>query len=110
MTISDLSPGLVTPENSVCIRARVVELPPGEEVGEHTTHDNEEIIIILEGTASVISQGEAAIASKGQAVFIGQGEVHNIRNECDGILRYMYVRSRGGSHDQASGGCNSHGY
>ena len=95
MKVSDLQPGLVTPEDSRRIRARVVELQPGEEVGEHSTHENEEVIVVLSGQASVESESGAATVCKGQAAFIPQGERHNVKNEGSEPVRYIYVRSRG---------------
>ncbi len=94
MEIMDLTPGLVTPEDSKRVRSRVVVLGPGEEVGVHTSGTNEEVIVILEGKAAVMSGGTLQNAVLGQAVFIGQNETHNIVNNTNQAVKYIYIRSR----------------
>jgi quercetin dioxygenase-like cupin family protein len=83
--------GLVTPEDAKRMRARVVELEPGKAVGEHTTEDREELIVVLEGAIVVIGpEGEHPL-KVGQAAFIPLDTVHNVKNMTKKKARYMYV-------------------
>ena len=94
MDIVDLSEkGWVTPESSKALRSRVEVLLPMEEIGEHTTGEREEILIILEGEATIQLDGEDANLGTGFALFIPPKKVHNVKNLGQIPLRYMYVVS-----------------
>ena len=83
--------GWVTPEESKKIRSRVEVLQPGKEIGEHSTGGKEEIIIVLEGEATITIEGGEATVCDGFALFIPEGKVHNVSNKGSVPLRYMYV-------------------
>jgi mannose-6-phosphate isomerase-like protein (cupin superfamily) len=85
--------GRITPDDSKYIRGRVEIKRPGEETGAHVTEGKEEVIIVLEGAATVF-YGKAKLRVRpGFAIFIGEGVLHNVRNEGRSRLRYAYVRS-----------------
>jgi quercetin dioxygenase-like cupin family protein len=84
-------PCLVTPEEAKRMRARVVELEPGKAVGEHTTEDREELIVVLEGTVVLQSPEGEHVLKVGQAAFIPLDTVHNVKNTTKKKARYMYV-------------------
>ncbi|MBM4249527.1 MAG: cupin domain-containing protein [Euryarchaeota archaeon] len=85
---------LVTDEDARYLRGRVEILRPGDETGAHVTGGREEVIIVLEGTATV-HHGKAKVrVREGHSLFIAEGVLHNVRNEGRRWLRYVYVRSR----------------
>jgi mannose-6-phosphate isomerase-like protein (cupin superfamily) len=88
----DLSePRLITPEDAERMRSRVVVLGPGEETGEHVTSMREELLIPLEGIATLIGADREFEVGTGQAAFIPEGMEHNVVNRTDGPIRYIYV-------------------
>ena len=68
-------------------------LEPGGEVGEHTTETGQELIVILEGTATVIAGGERGEATAPSEVLIPINTVHNVKNESSKLLKYVYIVS-----------------
>lgn len=67
-------------------------LRPGESVGEHKTTGREEAIVILEGKAAVyVEQKFAFVAEAESLVYIPPEIAHDIKNETDKPLRYVYV-------------------
>ncbi len=84
---------VITAEDAKYLRGRVEIKKPGEETGAHVTEGREEVIIVLEGTAT-FDYGKAVIKVRaGYSLFIGEGVPHNVRNTGRGPLRYVYVRS-----------------
>jgi quercetin dioxygenase-like cupin family protein len=84
-------PSLVTPEDAKRMRSRVVTLEPGKEVGEHTTENREELIVILEGALILIGPDGEHPLKVGQAAFIPLNTVHNVKNRTKKQARYMYI-------------------
>jgi len=74
------------------LRAGLVKLGPGQEIGEHNTDKKEEALIILEGSA-LIHYGKAkkSKAAKGSFIFIPPGTRHNVLNVGKKVLQYVYV-------------------
>jgi|WetSurMetagenome_2_1015567.scaffolds.fasta_scaffold846269_1 quercetin dioxygenase-like cupin family protein len=76
------------------IKSGYVTLKPGESVGEHKTQAKEEAIIVLEGQAQVYCAGQALFTAGSQSlVYIPPETDHDIRNNSDKLLRYIYVVS-----------------
>ncbi|MEM4728536.1 MAG: cupin domain-containing protein [Thermoplasmata archaeon] len=87
---------LLTPPDSRYLRGRVETKRPGEETGTHVTEGREEVLIVLEGTATVElgrSRVRRIAMGPGRALFIPEGIPHNVRNSGGSGLRYLYVRS-----------------
>lgn len=84
---------LLTAKDSKYLRGRLEIKRPGEETGPHITEGKEEVIIVLEGTATVYYEKEKLKLRPGVSLFIGEGVLHNVRNEGRKRLRYAYVRS-----------------
>lgn len=76
------------------IKAGFVVLHKGEEVGEHVTESREEAIVILKGTATVVCEGEERRVPEKNLVYIPEGKKHNVKNESDDALEYVYIVSR----------------
>lgn len=87
-------PLLPGPPTTCGMRSGRVELRAGEEIGEHSTGDHEEVLIILEGKGEVSVGGHKPLAMRqGQAVYIPPRSKHNVRTVDSPLLRYIYVVS-----------------
>jgi len=74
------------------MRSGRVELARGEEIGEHSTGDHEETLVVIEGTGEVHVEGYDPLAVRGgQSVYIPPQSKHNVRNTDAPLLRYIYV-------------------
>ncbi|MDP2749908.1 MAG: cupin domain-containing protein [Nanoarchaeota archaeon] len=90
---------IIIPPASKNLKSRRVFLDAGEEVGEHSTKEREELIIIIDGEATLINIDEGnkekmkkeTILKAGDAFFIGQKKTHNVINKSDKKLEYIYV-------------------
>jgi mannose-6-phosphate isomerase-like protein (cupin superfamily) len=74
------------------MRSGRVELAQGEEIGEHSTKDHEETLVVLDGSGVVHVEGHEPLAIRGgQSVYIPPQSTHNVRNPESPLLRYIYV-------------------
>ena len=74
------------------LKSGYVILQPGESVGEHSTKNKEEIIIILEGEAEVRVEGHTPSMVKGQnAIYVPPQTIHNIKNIGKDQLKYVFT-------------------
>lgn len=87
------SDSIIKPPVSRSLKGGRVSLAPGEEIGEHVTDDKEELLIILEGTATLKKAGHTVMLKKGDAHFIPEGVTHNVINSSEDVLEYIYVVS-----------------
>jgi len=73
-------------------RAGHVLLNPGEAVGEHSTKNKEEVIIIFEGTAEVsFDKLPSCAAGKNSITYIPPQTTHNVKNIGKRSLKYIYI-------------------
>jgi quercetin dioxygenase-like cupin family protein len=84
---------ILKPPLSRSLKSGRVKLNPGEEIGEHITENREELIIILIGKAKVEIEGEILELKEGDAQFISEGVKHNVTNNSEQLLEYIYVVS-----------------
>ena len=82
---------IVNPPKSRYIKSCRVILKQGESVGEHITEKREEIIVVIKGKAELILNGKTVILNSGDVQYIGEGVIHNIINNSENILEYVYV-------------------
>lgn len=82
---------LIKPPISKRIRSGCVILKKGEEVAEHVTEKKEEVIIILQGRATIIMEGVKTEVSENNIVYIPENKKHNVINESSEILRCVYI-------------------
>ncbi len=101
-------PCLVTPEDAKRMRARVVTLEPGKEVGEHTTENREELVVVLEGALVLIGPDGKHPLKVGQAAFIPLDTVHNVINRTRKQARYMYVLALHKEYSKIKGHAHGH--
>lgn len=73
------------------LRSGCVVLNKGEEVGEHITKNREEILVILEGSATVECEGERVVADKQTSIYIPKNKKHNVWNLTSETLKYIYI-------------------
>ena len=73
----------------------LMRLKPKESVGEHSTKDKEEIIIILKGKARVrYGKNGNVILKENSFAYFPPRTKHNIENIGLGTLRYTYITAR----------------
>lgn len=85
-------PLLPGPPATCGMRSGRVELREGEEIGEHSTGDHEEVLVILDGAGEVCVEGHEPLAVHGgQAAYVPPRSKHNVRNPGSPLLRYIYV-------------------
>ena len=82
---------ITNPPESRYIKSCRVVLKQGESVGEHITESREEIIVIIKGEAKLIMNGKSVILKSGDVQYIQEGVSHNIINNSENILEYVYV-------------------
>ncbi len=84
---------LVSPPESKQLKSRKIILGPGEEVGEHVTENKEEVIIVLKGVATLVKEDKNITLSEGCSHYICEGMKHNVKNETNENIEYIYVAS-----------------
>ncbi|MGA3012962.1 MAG: cupin domain-containing protein [Bacteroidales bacterium] len=83
---------ILTNENARKMKSGMIHLQSGEDVGEHNTKEKEELIIVLEGRATIEIDGQVfSEVNSGSVVYIPTQTCHNVRNGSDAELRYIYI-------------------
>lgn len=67
-----------------------VHLAPGAECGKHSTKDNEEQLVFLEGEGTATIADETMQVGNGKIVYIPPETVHNIKNTGSEPLVYIF--------------------
>jgi mannose-6-phosphate isomerase-like protein (cupin superfamily) len=79
------------------MRSGLINLKPGEEIGEHSTENKEEALVILSGEAEVSCAQEPAFSvPAGSLVYIPPHTRHNVRNNAREALKYVYIVAAAG--------------
>jgi len=84
---------LTNPKETKNLKAGRVVLAPGEEVGEHVTESREELLVVLNGTATLFKEEQSFELKEGETHFIKEGVRHNVKNNSGKELEYVYVVS-----------------
>jgi len=72
-------------------RVGVIELEPGQMVGEHK-HNCDEILYVLEGQGTFVVDGKEYEAGVGDSVYVAPNVIHgNHKNAGDKTLRYLFI-------------------
>jgi quercetin dioxygenase-like cupin family protein len=82
---------LVSRSDGRQLHSGYVVLETGMEVGEHKTEDGEELIVMFEGKAEVISNGRAETVEAPCVVLVPPHTVNNVKNKSEGLLKYVYI-------------------
>jgi quercetin dioxygenase-like cupin family protein len=85
-------PILNNKQNCLKLHSGMVCLRPGESVGEHSTEDHEELIIILSGKGELEAEGlDSTEITAGHIAYNPPNTKHNVTNTGSEPLRYIYV-------------------
>lgn len=83
---------LAGPPETVTMRSGRVILAPGKAVGKHSTEDNEEVLVVLEGQGEMrITGGKTLSLSSSVVAYCPPHREHDVFNTGSGLLRYVYV-------------------
>jgi quercetin dioxygenase-like cupin family protein len=86
---------ILTDENANKMRSGMIVLQSGEEICAHNTNENEELIVVLEGEATVEIVCQVFFEVKsGSVAYIPSRTLHNVINNADSKLRYIYIVSQ----------------
>lgn len=69
----------------------LMTLPPGEEIGEETHPDVDQMLLFLEGEGEAVLEGETSSVGPNRLVFVQAGVRHNFRNTGSVPLRLVTV-------------------
>ena len=74
------------------MRSGFVRLKPGESVGEHSTQEQEEALVVLQGQGKAEVEGREAVPiSSRMLAYIPPRSRHNVINTGTEMLEYVYV-------------------
>ena len=82
---------LTGPPQTGGMRSGRVVLKRGEEMHSHSTAGNEELLVFLQGKARVVLGTDSVEMEAGQALYIPPQTQHEVRNEGDDELRYIFT-------------------
>ncbi len=78
--------------SAISLRSGCVVLKPCENVGEHSTETEEELLIVLEGNGKLLLGKSAEIElEKDSAAYIPPHTVHDVKNTGTVNLKYVFV-------------------
>ena len=80
------------PPETFSLRSGAVALQPGKTVGKHSTENNEELIVVLEGEGALILNEDQELPLKvGTVAYCPPDMEHDVRNTGPAVFRYIYV-------------------
>jgi mannose-6-phosphate isomerase-like protein (cupin superfamily) len=83
------------PPESVTMRSGLVVLAPNKSVGKHSTQQNEELLVVLEGQGEMVfKDGSRLDVKANHALYCPPETEHDVRNTGTSVLRYVYVVAR----------------
>ncbi len=89
---------LVGPPKNATLKSGFVVLGPGDSVGEHSTEDFEELIVVLSGEGYIEVEEVERFPIKGKCAFYCPPNTrHNVVNTGRGPLSYVFVVAKGTS-------------
>lgn len=71
----------------------LMNIKPGEEIGEETHNDVDQILFFVKGAGEAILNGETKVIEKGDSVFVSAGTLHNFKNTGQEELKLYTVYS-----------------
>ncbi len=93
--VSYLRPGRLIPKTAGGLRARTVQLKPGERMARHSTGHREELLIMVDGSLRVEAESPTRTrrltVTRGEAVFLPKRTPHAIINASQARAIYLYV-------------------
>ena len=83
---------ILSGDNSAVMHSGLVTLLKGECVGEHSTGNHEELIVVLEGYGEIEAGGNGRTKiKKGDVAYNPPDTKHNVFNFSNEVLRYIYI-------------------
>jgi len=80
------------PPETVSMRSGLITLQPHQSVGKHSTRQNEEMLVVLEGQGKMLFSDDASIAiAKNHVLYCPPQTEHDVINTGTGVLRYVYI-------------------
>ncbi len=77
---------------TVGLHSGMVTLPPGKDVGWHSTEKYEEMLIVLNGCGKLLSKGYDDLdIAYGRIAYNPPHTEHNVINNSSELLRYIYI-------------------
>lgn len=74
------------------IKAGHVILKPGESIGEHSTLEREEVLIVLRGSGEAVIDKDVILSIKPDTVaYIPSRTNHDIKNTGQDIMEYIFI-------------------
>lgn len=70
-----------------------ITVPPGQDLGEETHDNNDQILFIIAGKGEAVLDGEAKFVGPRDAVFVAAGTLCNLKNIGRRPLRLFSMRS-----------------
>ncbi len=81
--------------NSVIMHSGFVTLAEGECIGEHSTGEHEELVVVLEGSGEIEAEGNGRNEIKrGEVAYNPPHTKHNVYNTGNEALKYVYIVSK----------------
>lgn len=78
--------------NALSFRSGHVSLKENESIGEHSTGESEEILIVLEGNGVLRIKGFGDMKmERNTALYVPPHAIHDVKNRGEGILKYVFV-------------------
>ena len=74
-----------------CRLCSKITIQPGDSIGYHEHHNEEELYIILKGTGLVDDAGKPTEVFPGDVVLTRDGQGHSIKNSGDELLEFMAI-------------------
>jgi mannose-6-phosphate isomerase-like protein (cupin superfamily) len=76
------------------IKSGHVILKEGEEIGEHSTNDLEEALVILKGKGQLLINKKVGLDFEDNSVlYVPPGTIHNVKNTGSSVLEYVFITS-----------------
>jgi quercetin dioxygenase-like cupin family protein len=83
---------LIAPPATERTRMGYVLLEPGKSIGRHSTNDNEEFVVVLEGSGVfAVENGPSLKMAPNSVVYCPPNRFHNVTNTGTGPLRYFFI-------------------
>ncbi len=95
---------LLKPPKTNNLHAGRVYLKPGSDCGQHTTGTNEEMLVFLSGNGQAIIGDKTFAVGKGKITYIPPQTIHNIKNNSNEPLIYIFCVASASHHHNHSGG------
>lgn len=82
---------LLADGKSLKLHSGYVNLKPGKNVGEHSTENYEELLIVLSGEGEIETEGTRRPIRANQIAYNPPHTTHNVHNTGSEPLRYIYI-------------------